>query len=293
MLGTRILTAAFVLLLLVGFAWLLPPVGFDLLLLAIVAIACFEWVRLLRVTVRSSAVIAMGFFAVGALGLLVLPSVMTAANGVGAGVMPLYVFAAIVWLVAVPFALSRFEALGGNRLAGRVVAVALCFATWLALIQADAFGKPFLLSVLLIVWVADTAAYFAGRAFGKTKLAPRISPGKTREGVAGALVGVALIAFLAAYSDIVSGARNGGSVFSLIQISLGGGFLLVFSVLIALVSVVGDLYESLIKRMAGVKDSGSLLPGHGGVLDRIDALIAVLPVTMCLVTLIQSGWIGR
>lgn len=292
MLGTRILTAAFALLLLVGLAWLLPSTGFDLLLLAIVAIACFEWMRLLKVPLRSSAVIAIVFFGIGAAGLFALPSVMAAANGVGAGVMPLYVFATLIWLIAVPFGISRFVTLGGNRLAGRVVAFALCFAAWLALIQADAYGKPFLLSVLLIVWVADSAAYFAGRAFGKTKLAPRVSPGKTQEGVAGALIAVALLALLAAYTDIVSGARSGGSVFSLLQIALGGVFMVIFSVLITLVSVMGDLYESLLKRVAGVKDSGSLLPGHGGVLDRIDALIAVLPVTMCLVTLIQSGRIG-
>jgi phosphatidate cytidylyltransferase len=289
MLRTRILTAAVLLIVLLGFAWWAPPAGFDLLLLLIIAIACFEWMRLLGVSKAFGLLSAAGLFGLGAYTLVNVSSVMAAAQGIGAGVLPLYALAAVIWLLAVPVAISKFAVIGGRRLSGRVLAFALCFATWLALIQADGLGKGFFVSVLLIVWVADTAAYFSGRAFGKRKLAPSISPGKTWEGVAGAVIANLVLAVVMASIPMVSVTNPAGSVFSFLQLSMGWGFLLIFTLLITLVSVMGDLYESLLKRLAGVKDSGVLLPGHGGVFDRIDAVVAVIPVTMCVVTLIQSG----
>jgi phosphatidate cytidylyltransferase len=293
MLLTRILTAAVVLFLLVGFAWLAPPLGFDVLLLVILSVACYEWLRLLNSPRWTCVVIAVLFIVLGVLGLLTNPAIILAASGSGIAVMPLYVLATLVWILLVPFAIARRTGIGGQRLAGQCMAIALCVATWLALLQADGMGKGFLLSVLLIVWVADTAAYFAGRAFGRHKLAPAVSPGKTWEGVIGALLGnvvlaLGLISWQAALAD-----NPGGSVFALLYHSLGLALMLACIVMITLISVMGDLYESLLKRIAGVKDSGVILPGHGGVFDRIDALMAVFPVTMCLVTLMQSGQIGR
>ncbi|MDP3123040.1 MAG: phosphatidate cytidylyltransferase, partial [Thiobacillus sp.] len=128
-------------------------------------------------------------------------------------------------------------------------------------LDLHARGPAVLLGVMAVVWVADTAAYFSGRHFGRHKLAPTISPGKTWEGVAGALVALAL------YAAVVS-AFAGMPFVSL--------FILI-AVLLYL-SVLGDLFESWIKRVSGMKDSGDLLPGHGGVLDRIDALTATLPI---------------
>ena len=289
MLRTRVLTAAVLLILLIGVARWAPPLGFDLLLLIIVAFAFREWMVLLNVSALGSAASAIGFALLGVIGLIAFPSIMAAAQGIGSGVLPLYLLATLIWVIAVPIALNRFSGIGGQRLAGRAVAFALCLATWLALIQADGLGKGFLLSVLLLVWVADTAAYFAGRAFGRRKLAPAISPGKTVEGVIGALAANLLLAFGASQLNLVSADNPAGSVFTLIYSSLGWGFLIAFVALITLVSVIGDLYESLLKRIRGVKDSGRLLPGHGGVLDRIDALIAVFPVTMGIVSLVQVG----
>lgn len=291
MLHTRILTAVSLLVVLVGVAWWAPAPWFDGLLLLIIVIACFEWMRLLGVSVVGGIAAAGMLAALGAFSLFNTASVSAAAQGMGAGVLAIYVFATLFWLLAVPIAVAKFVPIGGQRLTGRIVVLVLCFATWLGLLQADGLGKAFLLSCLLIIWVADTAAYFAGRLFGKHKLAPAVSPGKTWEGVIGALIANLVLAIVMAKTMPVSSDNPAGSVFSLIQMSMGWGFMLAFTVLITLVSVMGDLYESLLKRIAGVKDSGKLLPGHGGVLDRIDALLAVIPVTMCVVTLIQSGTI--
>lgn len=291
MLHTRILTAVILLVVLIGVAWWAPALWFDGLLLLIIVIACFEWMRLLGLSFAGSVVSAGLLFALGSVSLFQASSVIAAAQGLGSGILPIYILATLFWLIATPIAVSRFVAIGGQRLAGRLLVFVLCFATWLGLLQADGLGKAFLLSCLLIIWIADTAAYFAGRAFGKHKLAPAVSPGKTWEGVIGALVANLVLAIVMAKTMPVSADNPAGSVFSLIQMSMGWGFMLAFTVLITLVSVMGDLYESLLKRIAGVKDSGHLLPGHGGVLDRIDALLAVIPVTMCVVTLIQSGTI--
>lgn len=291
MLHTRILTAVILLVVLIGVAWWAPALWFDGLLLLIIVIACFEWMRLLGLSLAGSVVSAGLLFALGTISLFKADSVIAAAQGLGSGILPIYILATLFWLIAVPVAVSRFVAIGGQRLAGRILVFVLCFTTWLGLLQADGLGKAFLLSSLLIIWVADTAAYFAGRAFGKHKLAPAVSPGKTWEGMIGALLANLALAIVMAKTMPVSADNPAGSVFSLIQMSMGWGFMLAFTVLITLVSVMGDLYESLLKRIAGVKDSGQLLPGHGGVLDRIDALLAVIPVTMCVVTLIQSGTI--
>ena len=139
---------------------------------------------------------------------------------------------------------------------------------WLAIarLQLDPLQ---LLQLLGIVWLADTAAYLAGRSWGKRKLAPQISPGKTWEGVAGAVAAVAV--YYVVLSNFTS-ARSWAS---------GWGGVLVFAG-VAAMSIVGDLFESWMKRRAGVKDSGALLPGHGGILDRIDGLTASMPLAALL-----------
>lgn len=289
MLRTRVLTAVFALIVLIGAALWAPALGFDVLLLAIMMVALFEWLGLLGLLPRRAAAIAAALGLVGVASLMFFPSIVRAAEGQGAALLPLYLLATLAWVVVAPIALSQGRRIGSRSGLGPAAAFVLCFATWLALLQADGIGKVFLLSVLLLVWVADTAAYFAGRAFGRRKLAPAISPGKTWEGVFGALAGNLLLAVMAI---TLAGPPSGGlgpTIFSLIDEQVGGGFLFLFVILITLVSVVGDLYESLLKRLRGVKDSSGLLPGHGGVLDRIDALMAVFPVTMAMVSLLELG----
>lgn len=162
---------------------------------------------------------------------------------------------------------------------------ALC-VTWLAVAQARLLGVNFLLSVMALVWMADVAAYFSGRALGgrfcRSKLAPSISPGKSWEGVFGGMVAVMLLAVLWRYVDAACGVAE-PSLYTLVA-QRGVIVLLLACIFMAAMSVVGDLSESLVKRSAGIKDSSGLLPGHGGVLDRVDALLPTLPLAMMLVS---------
>lgn len=160
------------------------------------------------------------------------------------------------------------------------VGVLLLCCTWLALITSKIFSIDFLMSVLLVVWMADIAAYFSGKAFGKHKLAPDISPGKTWEGVGGAVAGVFLLSYVwLTAADYFS--WQSSSIFD--RLYAHGSVVLVSGLLfLVIMSVAGDLIESLVKRSAGAKDSSQLLPGHGGILDRIDALLPTLPLAVML-----------
>ena len=166
-----------------------------------------------------------------------------------------------------------------------VIGVLLLWTAWLAMATAKSIGVNFILSVFCLVWVADIAAYFGGRTFGKRKLAPAISPGKSWEGVwSGMLGALALGLFWMLVLDRLLKVDS-NSLYSHLCDRLGWiGFTLVV-VFLAAMSVVGDLFESLVKRAAGAKDSSRLLPGHGGVLDRVDALLPVFPIAMAMGTL--------
>lgn len=167
-----------------------------------------------------------------------------------------------------------------------VAGLVLLALAWLAMAQAHHRGVNFLLSVLVLVWAADVFAYFFGRALGgrwiAVKLAPSISPGKSWEGVFGGMLGVFLVALAWAAFDRQVQAQQ-PSFYTLL---LAKGWILAVPALLFMcaMSVVGDLVESLVKRSAGMKDSSGLLPGHGGVLDRVDALLPTLPLAMMLVT---------
>jgi phosphatidate cytidylyltransferase len=172
------------------------------------------------------------------------------------------------------------------RIAGGVLAL---WVAWLAVAQARTLGVNFLLSVLVLVWVADIFAYFFGRNFGlkftRQRLAPSISPGKSWEGVWGGMAGVVLLAFVWTWADRQFGSSD-PSLYS--RLAVHGWWLLVVAALfLAAMSVVGDLSKSVVKRSVGVKDSSNLLPGHGGVLDRVDALLPTVPLAMMLATLAE------
>jgi phosphatidate cytidylyltransferase len=171
-----------------------------------------------------------------------------------------------------------------SREARLALGVLVLCVTWLALSQAKARGLNFILSALCVVWMADIAAYFGGRALGKRKLAPSISPGKSWEGVWSGMLGVGVLAAVwMALEMSVFG--NQGSVFHMLFAGLHPVVGLIGLVFLCALSVMGDLVESLVKRAVGAKDSSRLLPGHGGVLDRVDALLPTLPAVMALAAL--------
>ncbi|HEY8857717.1 MAG TPA: phosphatidate cytidylyltransferase [Rugosibacter sp.] len=171
----------------------------------------------------------------------------------------------VFWVVIVPFWLWRKWTLSGNDFFGYLMGILVILPTWSAMVFLYNVSPWVLLATMAIVWVADIGAYFTGRALGRHKLAPLISPGKTWEGVAGALLGVGIYGLCLL-------------VYLPEQGALHWSFLIFVLPLLTAVSVLGDLFESLLKRQVGLKDSSGLLPGHGGVLDRIDSLTSTLPL---------------
>lgn len=166
----------------------------------------------------------------------------------------------------------------------RLLGLALLVLAWVALVESKAQGLNHMLSVFCLVWAADIGAYFGGRTFGRRKLAPSISPGKSWEGVVAGALAVLLLAAGWLWADQHVGVDS-PSLYSRLLWGLGWPGLIAALLALTGLSVVGDLFESLVKRQAGAKDSSQLLPGHGGVLDRIDALLPVLPVSIALLSL--------
>lgn len=266
MLATRILTA---LALLPVVLWALFGVahpGWPLVALLVVAIGAHEWAALIGWQGTGRELYA----AVVAAACLPLVGALAPPQAVTGQVAPLICGAAVVfWLAAVPWWLSgRARAPRGG--VGALVGLVVLLPAWVALVALQQRSPWVALAAMAIVWAADTAAYFAGRAFGRRKLAPSISPGKTWEGVGGALAGVAayvLLLFVLAVRFGQAGGATAGTAALWVVLGLA----------IAGLSIAGDLFESLLKRQAGLKDSGRILPGHGGLLDRIDALLPAMP----------------
>lgn len=273
MLKQRVMTA--VLLLAVLLPALFAPVvwPFALLSLLMVGAAGWEWGRLNGL----AAPLALGLGAAVALAGLAAH----AAGWVGLAPDALWWAAMLLWVLGGAWVLARGVA-GWPALPLRwLLGALLLWLAWLALVQAKAIGVNFLLSVFVLVWAADIAAYFGGRAFGRRKLAPAISPGKSWEGVWSGMAGVLLLA-LAWIAFDRHAAPASPSLFSHLLGRVGAVGLVAALLFLAALSVVGDLFESLVKRSAGAKDSSTLLPGHGGVLDRIDALLPVFPLALAL-----------
>ena len=269
MLSTRILTALALVPLVLAALFLLPPRGLGIALLVVTFIAAREWSQLAAFPVATQRLFIGGILVAG-IALLALPAFgfdrgwPTAVVLAGCGLSGLF------WLLVAPaWVTQRWPTSGRGPMF--VVGWIVLLGGWMALVELQARSPWLVLAAMAIVWIADTAAYFAGRAFGRTKLAPAISPGKTWEGVYGALAAVALYALLLltlAPPTGLASALDAPVIVASIACAL----------LITGISVIGDLFESLMKRHAGVKDSGNLLPGHGGVLDRIDALVAAMPL---------------
>ncbi len=250
----RVLTAALLLAVFVPAVLWAPAWLWAILMAGVVGVAAHEWANLSRFPVFAARLYA----ALVTASALALPALLNADWATFQSVLIL--LAVGFWLGVAPlWLLGRWRA--EQPFVRAVVGVVILLPTWAALLYLHARGPGVLLGVMAVVWIADTAAYFSGRQFGRNKLAPAISPGKTREGVVGAFVALAL------YAGLLSGLVDLPVLPLLIAVT---GLLYM--------SVLGDLFESWIKRVSGFKDSGNLLPGHGGVLDRIDALTSTLPV---------------
>jgi phosphatidate cytidylyltransferase len=264
----RVLTAAGLLAVFLGALLLLDRRLFALLVAGVLVLAGHEWGRLAGMGARPALLygVAAGVLG-GAVAWLPDPGTTTRDALLGAG--------AVFWLLLVPAWLRR----GVERSGRTALALAGFAALGLAGFAALSLSPSHLLLVLGLSWIADTAAYFAGNAFGRRRLAPSISPGKTWEGVAGA-VGACLI-----YAIIC--ALPGAPLEQYVQGATWATYL-AGAALLCGVSIVGDLFESALKRRAGAKDSGDLLPGHGGVLDRLDSVMPTLPIAAMLLNLITS-----
>ncbi len=281
MLKQRIITALVLLAILVPAIFYAPPVAFAMVAVVMIGAAAWEWGRLnqcgqglsLALGALCAAMCLLSWFS----GLAQSPLKM------------LWLVAGSAWVIVGAWLLhagvkSWADVPKVVRLVGGVLAL---WVAWLAVAQARVIGINYLFSILVLVWVADIFAYFAGRSMGgrffSRKLAPSISPGKTWEGACGGMLGVVVCAFVWRAVDASTGADVASIYTRLGQVH--PAFMVLAVLFLAAMSVVGDLVESLFKRSAGVKDSSGLLPGHGGVLDRVDALLPILPLAMMLGTL--------
>lgn len=278
MLRQRVVTAVVLLLVLLPALFYPAPAPFCAVALVFVVLGAWEWARLAGygsgAAVGSAMVCAVLCLAAWSRGWLDAPP------------LALWAWSAALWLLGGGWFLARGAVAWTNlpRLLRLTLGVLVLAVAWLAVARARTLGINVLLSALLLVWVADIFAYFAGRAWGTRifarRLAPSISPGKSWEGVAGGMLGVVLLGFAWSWADrhwqvAVPSLYSGLAAVGL-WVMLAGVLWL------AAMSVVGDLFESLVKRCAGVKDSSALLPGHGGVLDRLDALLPTMPLAMLL-----------
>lgn len=259
MLKARLLTAAVLIPLVVWGTLALPTVWFSLLVALVVALGAWEWAALAGLASRAMRGLYVVLMLLALWGMSYLPAIWV----LGAAMLG-WCTAAVI-LVRYPVGAALWSGVG----MAAIVGIWVLAPAWFALTRLHAAapqGPYWVLFLMVLAWVADSAAYFSGKRWGTTKLAPEISPGKTWAGVWGALAATLLIAPVGGIAFEFSGYR----------LWLFIGLCLVTVVF----SVVGDLFKSLYKRARGVKDSGHLLPGHGGVLDRIDSLTAAGPVLM-------------
>jgi phosphatidate cytidylyltransferase len=277
MLKTRIVTAVIMLAILLPVLFLLPPIYLSGLFLLILVATAWEWSRLIApnasyaayfyALVCTMAVLFLWFFAV--------PTVEIA----------LLSIALAFWIIGMPMILSQGIHL--SLLRWRFIFSVLGFiilpTAWLSLDVLREIGLWWLLSALRLVWLADIGAYFVGKSFGRRKLASQISPGKSVEGALGGLALCLVYAIGCAHY-----LPAGDTLFGSFQSKWGWGWMLLMTTVLVAYSIMGDLFESQLKRIAKVKDSSHLLPGHGGFLDRVDALLPVMPIAALFSIMVRN-----
>jgi phosphatidate cytidylyltransferase len=275
MLKTRILTAMVLLAILLPILFLMPALYVGIFFLAMVLAASWEWSRLIAPSAKLSAWIYVAF--------CFLIIIVMLGIKVPAWQFALLFMATLFWLFLAPFILAKGMkiSLQQYRPFYSILGLIVLPATWFSLVILRDLGLLFLLTSIAFVWVADIGAYFVGKSFGKHKLASQISPGKSIEGALGGLVLCYAYALLC-----VAYLPFGDTLFGALAIRFGWTPLFLLVTLLAVFSIFGDLFESQLKRLSGVKDSSHLLPGHGGVLDRVDALLPTMPMMALLAGLI-------
>lgn len=272
MLKTRIITAVILVAAFLPLLFMSSNMTWAVLMLALSLLAIYEWGQLVGLSPITSVTYTL---LCGLLGGLML-QLMGKFGFHWLFYQSLFVFivALIFWALIVPILLTKIIVIK-SKLFLLVLGLLLIAPLWLALVSAKGADPWLLFALLATIWIADTAAYFSGKQFGKNKLAVSISPGKTWEGVYGALLAVTIFGSILLFSEAVNS-------------------LLIFPLfwLVTLLGVVGDLFESLIKRQMNKKDSGHLLPGHGGILDRIDGLVPSLPIAVLMIYLFNYYQVG-
>jgi phosphatidate cytidylyltransferase len=276
MLKTRIVTASVLAGAFAAALFGFPAIAWTALMAIVIVVAAWEWAGFARLNATTRIIYAVLLTVTG----LLIAMATRLAEG-GAGVLELLIIygtALFFWIIVAPLWL-RLRPASPSRVAILVAGWIVLVPAYLGLVQLRNIHPLTLLAFMLVVWIADIAAYFSGRRFGRRKLAPRISPGKTWEGLYGALAANGLYAIL---WTALGRQHSPAIVRDLPSMWL---WMILLVIALTLLSVIGDLFESSMKRQAGLKDSSAILPGHGGVLDRIDALTPVLP-TAALVSMI-------
>lgn len=268
MLKTRIVTAIVLVSAFLLALFYLPPIGWLAVSTLIAALAAWEWGALIGFGKQARVSFGLAVVVVAVLTAIASPGAVGIAGESDSAAIALgrwfYYPSAAFWILVAPIWMKSRWRIHGSVL-GVLVGAVVILPTWLALVQIKLAGELVLLAIMATVWLADIAAYFSGRTFGRHKLAPAISPGKTWEGAIGGVLAVVAYGFF--YLSVLPKELAGSPA-----------LLLVLLVAFAAFSIVGDLLESLLKRQAGLKDSSGILPGHGGVLDRIDSLTSTLPM---------------
>jgi phosphatidate cytidylyltransferase len=261
-LKTRLVSAAIMVPLVVGGVLYLPNAGVALTLALVMSVGLWEWGAMIplgsvpaRIAYPAGAAALMALAWAAPLDRVLVPFLLLAV---------IWWLTALYWLVHPGFGTRPTRAVRVLKGCAGVLVILPCWASFVTLHAREDHGPLIALALLVMIWLADSGAYFAGQRWGRTRLAPVISPGKTWEGVLGGIVASVIAVLLAGYWY----SRSLGWTLTLVPVAL----------LAVMFSIVGDLLESLMKRQAGIKDSGSIIPGHGGVLDRIDSLTAAAPM---------------
>lgn len=260
MLKTRLITASFLIAILVGALFYATPMVWSFLVGTFVLVGFWEWGRIIKLGNQAQQGLMITALAMSLFIIHTFNATYVRLNELV--ILTLVLLAALIWLIFVPYLLASQQKFVKHQPLMTLVGFVLLSSTLIAFVGLQRISPWLLLGVIATVGIADSAAYFAGKNFGKHKLAPTISPGKTWEGVIGALIAVTIYGLILRH---------------FLQYS---GWMLVGLWTITIVSIMGDLFESKLKRLSGLKDSGQILPGHGGVLDRIDGLMPAITLTL-------------